>query len=200
MKRYSQNDEQDVILRFFEGRTCRFLDIGAFDGVELSNTRALAEIGWTGLMVEPNPYNLVPLLESVWEFNGRVDVWAAAVSSCPSHSVLRLDETPGRGWASSISSANPGVLAPSPVRLVVPTVTPAALLNHGPFQFISIDAEWKDEEILAALPRPLDGCELICIEPADLEMRERMKCCLVDDFGFTIHHETPENIMACKRS
>jgi hypothetical protein len=35
--RYSQNDEQDVILEYFNGSIGRFLDIGAFDGITLSS-------------------------------------------------------------------------------------------------------------------------------------------------------------------
>ena len=37
---------------FFKGT---FLDLGAYDGVDLSNTRALTELGWAGVCIEPNP-------------------------------------------------------------------------------------------------------------------------------------------------
>ena len=43
---YSQHNEQEIILNFFNGRIGRYLDIGAFDGVDMSNTLALAELGW----------------------------------------------------------------------------------------------------------------------------------------------------------
>ena len=200
MKCYSQNDEQDVILEFFQGRTGKFLDIGAYNGVDLSNTRALVELGWSGIMVEPNPYNLVPLIESIKPFADRVEVWAAAVSPSPRPSILRLDEAEGRGFASTICGSNPHVIQPSPVKLIIPTVLPKDLLWHGPFQFISIDAEWMDFEILLDFPHDLMGCELLCIEPSGLLEREKMKRCLVDEFQFTVLHETPENIMACKRA
>ena len=55
MKRYSQSLEQDYILDYFKGKTGTFIDIGANDGVTLSNTRALAEIGFKGVFVEPSP-------------------------------------------------------------------------------------------------------------------------------------------------
>jgi hypothetical protein len=52
---YSQSGEQGIILRIFEvlglksGLCCEF---GAWDGIYLSNTRALMDRGWRGLMIE----------------------------------------------------------------------------------------------------------------------------------------------------
>jgi FkbM family methyltransferase len=55
MKRHSQNLEQDYILEYFKGKIGTFADVGANDGVTLSNTRALSELGWRGVFVEPSP-------------------------------------------------------------------------------------------------------------------------------------------------
>jgi hypothetical protein len=49
--KYSQNNEQEIILNFFNGRIGRYLDIGAFDGVSMSNTLALVELGWQGTAI-----------------------------------------------------------------------------------------------------------------------------------------------------
>ena len=51
---YSQKDEEAYILRAVEGmETGTFLDIGAYDGLNYSNTMALVDRGWKGIMVEP---------------------------------------------------------------------------------------------------------------------------------------------------
>jgi len=55
MKIYSQNLEQNYILEYFKDRRGTFIDIGANDGLTLSNTRALVELGWRGVFVEPSP-------------------------------------------------------------------------------------------------------------------------------------------------
>lgn len=55
MKQYSYRGEQQFLLEFFGGIKGYFVDIGANDGLYASNTRALAESGWKGLLVEPNP-------------------------------------------------------------------------------------------------------------------------------------------------
>lgn len=56
---YSQRGEQGIIAGIVAeammGRPGRFVDIGANDGVAFSNTRALAEQGWRGLHIEPDP-------------------------------------------------------------------------------------------------------------------------------------------------
>lgn len=54
MKDYSQNREQAVILRNLAGINGTLLDIGANDGITFSNTRALVELGWSGVLVEPS--------------------------------------------------------------------------------------------------------------------------------------------------
>ena len=51
---YSQTDEEEHIVKYFEGVTGKFLDIGAYNGVTFSNTRRLAELGWSGTCVEPS--------------------------------------------------------------------------------------------------------------------------------------------------
>jgi hypothetical protein len=60
MKDYSQNGEQKIILDYFGGeekirglRNMTLLDCGANDGVLLSNSRALIELGWRAVLVEP---------------------------------------------------------------------------------------------------------------------------------------------------
>lgn len=52
---YSQNDEERIILNYFEGVTGRLLDIGAYDGRTFSNSLALLERGWHGVLIEASP-------------------------------------------------------------------------------------------------------------------------------------------------
>lgn len=51
---YSQSGEEAHILAWAQDRPPgRFLDLGAADGATASNTRALALLGWSGVLVEP---------------------------------------------------------------------------------------------------------------------------------------------------
>ena len=53
---YSQHGEDYLLWEFFEHRKSGvFVDVGAFDGVHLSNTYMLEQQGWRGICVEPHP-------------------------------------------------------------------------------------------------------------------------------------------------
>lgn len=53
---WSQRGEQDFILRALAGYPPGvYADIGAWGGTVFSNTRALYEDGWNGVLVEPSP-------------------------------------------------------------------------------------------------------------------------------------------------
>lgn len=194
MNVYSQNDEQQVTLEFFKGRTGRFLDIGAFDGVTFSNTRALLESGWAGVFVEPSPRNLVKLLTAVNSFLDRAIVIAAAIGEGDGSGWLHLDEAPGREWAASLVPQVIGRI-PSPIHLRVPVMEVNRLSFFGPYDFLSLDAEGMDFEILRAMkPAFLAQFELMSVEPLDLREREQMKEWFAAR-AFVVHHETPENLI-----
>ena len=52
---YSQLGKDRIIVEFFGDRVGSVLDIGANDGATLSNSLALVESGWGGVMVEASP-------------------------------------------------------------------------------------------------------------------------------------------------
>lgn len=60
---HSQSGEQAFIETLPE--TGRFLDIGAADGLTFSNTKLLAERGWTGVCVEPAAWAFDQLLKNM---------------------------------------------------------------------------------------------------------------------------------------
>ncbi len=204
MKDWSQNGEQQIILNHlkdFKG-VGRFLDIGAYNGTDLSNTRALLEMGWSGVLVEPNPYNLVPLMDSCREFGERAIIIAAAVGRPQPFERLFLDDSPGRGWTATISGSLPGIIQPSPTMLCVPVIPVGDLMPLGPFQVIGIDAEWMDGEILRQFTADhLKYCKVFIIEPGGgdhFSNRECMKSTLRGR-GFDVDkYATPENIIGVK--
>ena len=207
MRNYSQNNEQEIILNHFRERATpgRFLDIGAYNGPDLSNTYALLELGWSGVLVEPNPYNLVQLMESTRKFGKRASIVACAIGDpTPCLQRLRLDDAAarGRGWAASLVESNPGVMEESPTALYVPVFDVEAVKGFGPFDFISIDAEWMDAVILEQFtPDDLVICRMLIIEPGGPDgasTRDSMKASLrTKGFNPDIY-ATPENVIAIK--
>ena len=51
----SQHGEDVYLWHHFKRRNGFFIEIGAYDGVTFSNTYWLEHVGWTGILVEPNP-------------------------------------------------------------------------------------------------------------------------------------------------
>lgn len=76
---YSQNNEEIFILEHFADKTGRFLDIGAFVPDTFSNTRALADRGWGGVLIEPSPIPFMALLKH-YGTNPNVKLLNAAVT------------------------------------------------------------------------------------------------------------------------
>jgi FkbM family methyltransferase len=66
-----------------------FVDIGAFDCRQWSNTFTLAQAGWRGLMVEPQPEQAEACKEHLARYPGVVIV-EAAISNWDGDSMLRL--------------------------------------------------------------------------------------------------------------
>jgi FkbM family methyltransferase len=76
---YSQDDEEKFILECFGEEKGYFLDIGAAGGIRFSNTRALVERGWRGIMVEPSPKQFLELFE-VYKDNPEIVLLNAALA------------------------------------------------------------------------------------------------------------------------
>lgn len=66
----SQNNETQIILEYFSGRTGTVLDIGANDGLTFSNSYDLIQAGWYGILFEPG--HVYDQLHALHKGNGKV--------------------------------------------------------------------------------------------------------------------------------
>lgn len=93
-KGHSQSGEEEIlaeILRRIGHRDGFFVDLGAMDGLVGSNTRALAERGWGGLMVEGDPNHIPSLLQNTRAFP-RVQAlhrWVSCEPGCGLDQILK---------------------------------------------------------------------------------------------------------------
>lgn len=197
---YSQLDEERVIVEWFKDRVGKYLDIGAWDGVQMSNTRRLAELGWSGVLVEPGAKNFSALIDNMAFAAERSVLVQAAVSEARGLAQLWFDTSPERGWAMSICkhvADNPLLLpAPSKAHCVVPLITPGDLAQFGPYDFLSVDAEGKDMDILRAIPDEMyAGVSMIS---AEVPMCEFEALEILAPKGFRIHYRTTCNVIFVK--
>lgn len=149
---YSQDHEQEHILQCVSSTTKgKFLDIGAFHPTNLSNTRALYELGWEGVMVEPSP---APMLTLMKEYGTDHRITLVQSIVVPGHEggcrpmvvtdgpYSTSDEKNFKKW-----QGHAGYYA----NLMIPIIPLQALLNFGPFDFIDIDVEGGSKDLFIAM-------------------------------------------------
>lgn len=149
---YSQHAEQEHILKALccdDDRLSpgRFLDIGAYHPIKFSNTRALYERGWSGVMVEPSPLPMEALLREYGN-DERVTLIQAVVAPRGGE-LVKLHVT-----QDALSTTEDAWRARWEARggfygaMLVPSVSIAYLNEFGPFDFVSIDTEGTSDQIL----------------------------------------------------
>jgi FkbM family methyltransferase len=158
---YSQGEEQQHILEHCAG-TGRFLDIGAWNAKNLSNTRALYERGWSGVLVEPSPEPFMGLLREYGN-DERIDLILGAVGK--DVSLLRFHAS-----ADALTTSSPQNfekwrdIADFYGRFWVHTLEIGFLVrNFGPFDFVSIDTEGSSVEIFHDLLE-CAAPKVVCVE------------------------------------
>lgn len=177
----SQYGECARIHEYFHHRVGRFLDIGAHDGVTFSNTRGLADLGWSGVLVEPSPASFVHLLKS-YQGNPRVELVNAGIT--PVAGLMKFWANTQDGLsADALSSFVPSRVVESkkyPFQQIwVSSITWEMLLgkHQGPFEFVNIDVEGMNPAILEGLcnHERIVQPKMVCVEmDPELEV-ERMK-------------------------
>ena len=160
---YSQNQEEEHILRYFEGQgPLRFLDVGAWDGKTFSNTYALGELGWEGVLVEPG-------LEG---FRGLVKNCGANPRLQLIHAALGQTKTLAKLWntADALSTTDPKnheaweAFTDFNCEFWVPQITwDDIAFQFGGFQFVNIDTEGTSGALFVNMLQTKEP-ELICVE------------------------------------
>lgn len=199
---YSQNNEEEAILATLgTTQVGRFLDIGAYDGKTLSNTRRLAELGWYGVLVEPAPGPFRAALE-LYRGNTQVQLFNVAVAGKAGFATFR----DSRGDAvSTLSEAHADLWSSAGIQwdpYMVHTVTPRDLFAQvgWEFDFVTLDVEGMNLEVFKAIPWDMlarHGLRLICIEHENNE--EEMGRHL-EPLGFERFYLNAENAIFRKRS
>ena len=190
---HSQNNEEKFILDHFAGTTGRFYDIGAFNGMALSNTMALLERGWSGVEVEPGPRAFLALCETMKRFRERVTLVNAPVS--PDGRISAFWES-GGDMLSTLSAGHRELwdeCFPDREKHFVKPVTPSELFDtFGPAEFISLDVEGLNMEVFRELPFEWPELTMVCVE---LQCRDNDMADLAAEHGFRELHRTSENLL-----
>lgn len=152
MQYKSQAGQDEWVLRCMDvitGRPGFFVDVGAYDGVEYSNTYALENLGWTGICIEP-----VEAYYDMLRRNRRCHALRVAVGD---H--LGTVEMEDRGMSSSVKEGGGFLVAMDTLKNI--------LANYGAppiIDYMSLDAEGMEPDVLAGFPFETHRCRLITAE------------------------------------
>ena len=165
---YSQNNEEQIILDLFKDEVGTFLDIGACDGKLCSNTLALVERGWSGVLVEPSPEAFQALYERHGQ-NSKLLLVNAAIGT-HSHLTQFWDSwktEPGYGttepgnrdrWTGLVGKWQRFLIS------VLPFSELLASFEGQPFDFVSIDTEGTSPQLFQILLASGQKPKAICVE------------------------------------
>ena len=196
---YSQNNEQEEILKYFGDYTGTFISVGENDGKTFSNVRALAERNWSGVMVEPSP-KAFEKLKSLYDGHKGFYIYPFAISDHNGKAMLQesgpLCSPADVGLVSTFHQQEKErfqrTVKYDPVE--VKTFRWKTFLNRlkiKQFDFVSIDAEGSDLEILSQMD--LSEVKCICIEwNGKPELKTAYEKYLD---GFTVIYTSGENLV-----
>lgn len=205
MKDYSQNREQEKILNFCNGVTGTVLDIGANDGKTLSNSLALIENGWSAVLVEPSEISfnklshlhvlnerIICIHAAISDTEGIVDFYESGSHLSPDdHSLLStMNKSELKRWEGSNNHFE---------AKQTESITFKTLLSKSPykkFEFITIDAEGQDYDILQQIDLNEVGCICLCIESNSIEDEKYISYC--QKFGMKLSYKNHENLIFTK--
>ena len=198
---YSQNNEEQIIADYFQGRIGTFLEIGANDGKTLSNCYALALQGWNGVCVEPSP-QVFNKLKNTYLHNDKIKCIKVAIGKenkmvkfFDSGSLLSDEDK------SLVSSTieNETVKWRRNVKFTEIEVEQIDIDNLiertgvGTFELISIDAEGLDYQILSQIDLNKVGCQILVVEWNSLSKSLYTLYC--ESFGMKLVAENQENLI-----
>lgn len=204
LKSYSQNGEDLWVLKYFGNFRGTLLEIGANDGITLSNSRLLIEMGWKAHLVEPA--SVFSKLQALYTGNDDVKCYNYGIGEqatvVPFYE--SLNHVPGgsdRALVSSVDYEETVKWRNSGVEFVegaieLKTFEEFYIEAEAPaLDFISLDAEGFDWSILQQIDLDAVGCKCLCIEWNGNYRLQNMIVGYCTSYGMRIGLENRENLI-----
>jgi FkbM family methyltransferase len=200
---YSQNNEEEIILRYFGDKIGTFLDIGANDGKTLSNTYQLALNGWSGSCIEPSKIAFNKMQDLYGLANENIELFNYALSDRSGiFEFYESGEHLGKGDTSLLSTLVESELQrwrgtkDRFTKTIVDAKTFREFLidtKFAKFNVISIDIEGKDYDVLTQIDLSKIGCEMLIVETNGKENDKYIN--YISNFGLKLIHQNFENLI-----
>lgn len=195
---YSQNNEEVTILDYFKDLPKgRFLDIGAYDGVNFSNTRQLALNGWEGVLIDASPMVFSELMKNCKDMPnlklycmaiglecGYVTFWDSLGDAVGTTDVAHMEK-----WSKYIPEWQE-------IHMCQESLKSLAREIGYDFDLISIDIEGPTAPLAMNLPEDmLKRCTCLVVEHDNKQLEIEAH---VSQYGFKRLSVTSENIILAK--
>lgn len=171
----SQNNEAEVIIKYFGNKVGTLLSLGENDGKTLSNSYDLIKLGWGADLFEPVKECHKKIVE-LYKNNSKVFAHPYGIHEKTGKQTFYLtDDTLVASLNKDLAASWGGKF--KEVQLNFLSVEDMILESiNKTFEFITIDCEGSDLAILEQLDLTKLGCECICLEHGNSESNyKRMK-------------------------
>jgi|GEM_PF-1122160 len=209
-KYFSQHGEDFLLWNFFNFKKKGFyIEVGAFDGIYLSNSYSFEQHGWRGICIEPSPeyYKLCVKNRPL-----AINLNVACVENDSTNKVLFNSEE--SGLLSSVSNtqeyhadlksryAENNLHFHSPKKIQVPAATLNNLLQKHtedkiPIDFLSIDVEGYEENVLKGFDINKYSPQVLLIE-ANTSLDEDKIISLMDSKSYLFARKLGVNLIFVK--
>ena len=199
MPQYNEETIVQAYLKRAKKHTGLVVEVGAADGITGSNSRFLIQQGWSAVLIEPNPTNY-DKLQKLYDGNLSVQLHnKACFSEARGKIPFYCDTYDGHGQISTMDQVFRDkwdkVYNAKYVEVMIDCVTLADILQQSRCQdidFLSVDCEGVDLEVLKGMDWKAHAVGLVCVE------FQEDKQCEVDDFmksvGYSRTSRTVGNI------
>ncbi len=204
-KYHTQYEEGKFLHEYFKQETGVFLDIGANDGKTLSNTYDLFLRGWMGVLIEPSPKAFTRLSKLYQDLG--MELHQKAIVTHPEDSVSFWESTEHLTNAdvallSSTIHSEISKWSKTPTtfqEITVPCCTLQTVLDESKykqFDFISIDTEGLDYEILLKVDPISLGLKALCVEYNGIQPEKYIQ--YMSGYGFKLGLKNGVNLIFTK--
>lgn len=207
---YGQNKEDEVIhqlisSKYGENFKGSFLDLGANDGITLSNSRYFIENGWNGVLIEAGklPYQklMSTILPNTIAINCAIGNQNGSLTFYESTNLLDANDV---GLVSSLVAdetqrwrkAGVGYSEYQVECFTWESFLDKFYLKSQNFDIISIDIEGMDYDVLIQMNLEELGCKVLCVEFNGKDIQKYVEYAV--KHGMSLIHQNPENLIFLK--
>lgn len=161
----SQNNESEVVINYFQGCIGNLLSLGENDGKYLSNSYDLIQLGWGADLFEPIPGNAQKIVDRHSDKPNVYTHFAGIANSTGTHKlyvtggsvIAVLDEQLLKDW-------NYEKQYEIDCQFYTWADAIKSVCYYKQYNYITIDCEGLDWQILQQMDLGKLGCECICVE------------------------------------